>query len=108
MWYIWQGEGSSLFGKTKMTTFERYYIEDAETHHEPKNIYYTLRNEKECAELILSEFGIRPDRGHIVNGHTPVKERKRSEEHTSELQSRFDIVCRLLLEKKNHDTRKYK
>src|SRR5207249_9940397 len=25
----------------------------------------------------------------------------RSEEHTSELQSRFDIVCRLLLEKKN-------
>src|SRR5699024_12445447 len=28
--------------------------------------------------------------------HTP-----RSEEHTSELQSRFDLVCRLLLEKKN-------
>src|SRR5699024_11708207 len=31
--------------------------------------------------------------------------RERSEEHTSELQSRFDLVCRLLLEKKNqHDT----
>src|SRR5699024_11256326 len=27
--------------------------------------------------------------------------RSRSEEHTSELQSRFDLVCRLLLEKKN-------
>src|SRR5699024_12843831 len=27
--------------------------------------------------------------------------RQRSEEHTSELQSRFDLVCRLLLEKKN-------
>src|SRR5207249_9829418 len=27
----------------------------------------------------------------------------RSEEHTSELQSRFDLVCRLLLEKKNND-----
>src|SRR6266513_3605753 len=27
--------------------------------------------------------------------------RRRSEEHTSELQSRFDLVCRLLLEKKN-------
>src|SRR5437868_12250419 len=26
---------------------------------------------------------------------------RRSEEHTSELQSRFDLVCRLLLEKKN-------
>src|SRR5699024_12287375 len=28
----------------------------------------------------------------------------RSEEHTSELQSRFDLVCRLLLEKKNENT----
>src|SRR5699024_11814948 len=27
----------------------------------------------------------------------------RSEEHTSELQSRFDLVCRLLLEKKKHN-----
>src|SRR5207249_10250403 len=31
---------------------------------------------------------------------TPPLSRKRSEEHTSELQSRFDLVCRLLLEKK--------
>src|SRR5699024_12028110 len=31
--------------------------------------------------------------------------RDRSEEHTSELQSRFDLVCRLLLEKKNTNTR---
>src|SRR5438067_13496966 len=30
---------------------------------------------------------------------------RRSEEHTSELQSRFDLVCRLLLEKKNHKRR---
>src|SRR5437868_8397440 len=30
-------------------------------------------------------------------------EAERSEEHTSELQSRFDLVCRLLLEKKKHD-----
>src|SRR5699024_11699043 len=36
----------------------------------------------------------------------PAREREesdsRSEEHTSELQSRFDLVCRLLLEKKKH------
>src|SRR5699024_11354419 len=32
-------------------------------------------------------------------------EEKRSEEHTSELQSRFDLVCRLLLEKKNKTSR---
>src|SRR5699024_11494690 len=31
-----------------------------------------------------------------------LKNIKRSEEHTSELQSRFDLVCRLLLEKKNY------
>src|SRR5699024_11314825 len=30
----------------------------------------------------------------------------RSEEHTSELQSRFDLVCRLLLEKKQNQNRK--
>src|SRR5206468_8120771 len=35
----------------------------------------------------------------IVRGMGP---RWRSEEHTSELQSRSDLVCRLLLEKKNH------
>src|SRR5699024_12151621 len=34
-------------------------------------------------------------------GHSNTAAIKRSEEHTSELQSRFDLVCRLLLEKKN-------
>src|SRR5437868_9847924 len=33
---------------------------------------------------------------------TPIGPATRSEEHTSELQSRFDLVCRLLLEKKNN------
>src|SRR5699024_11837454 len=33
-------------------------------------------------------------------------QKTRSEEHTSELQSRFDLVCRLLLEKKNRDNTK--
>src|SRR5207249_10640594 len=32
----------------------------------------------------------------------------RSEEHTSELQSRFDLVCRLLLEKKNKNRQQYR
>src|SRR5690349_24200464 len=34
------------------------------------------------------------------NAQTDTRARKRSEEHTSELQSRRDLVCRLLLEKK--------
>src|SRR2546421_7047974 len=33
-------------------------------------------------------------------GSPPCRQEKRSEEHTSELQSRSDLVCRLLLEKK--------
>ena len=79
MWYMWQGVGSSLFGKTKMTTFERYYIEDKTTHIEPKNPYFTLREEKEIVENILKEFGIDSKKGRIINGHTPVKERNGEE-----------------------------
>src|SRR5699024_11896256 len=41
--------------------------------------------------------------GRISIGSTVNKQR--SEEHTSELQSRFDLVCRLLLEKKKEQTR---
>lgn len=76
VWYLWQGEGSSLFGKEKMTTFERYYVADKATHEEYKNIYYDYRNEQKYVERILMEFGVDPKHGHIVNGHTPVKERK--------------------------------
>src|SRR5438067_9630554 len=38
----------------------------------------------------------------------PPLRHNRSEEHTSELQSRFDLVCRLLLEKKKKTKKKYK
>src|SRR5436305_7995076 len=37
----------------------------------------------------------------LQRGDAPIGERARSEEHTSELQSRPHLVCRLLLEKKN-------
>lgn len=76
VWYIWQGAGSSLFGKSDMTTFERYYILDKATHKEIKNPYYSLREDPEIIKNILTEFKIDPNRGHIINGHTPVKERK--------------------------------
>src|SRR2546422_6935019 len=45
-----------------------------------------------------SEAGGRGVRRH----RCPVQPRVRSEEHTSELQSRLHLVCRLLLEKKNN------
>lgn len=74
VWYLWTGEYSSLFGKRAMTTFERYFVKDKETHKEKKNPYYHLREKEEICRKILTEFGLNPDQGHIINGHTPVKE----------------------------------
>ncbi|WP_099223497.1 fructose-1,6-bisphosphatase [Listeria costaricensis] len=74
IWYLWTGAASSLFGKSEMTTFERYFIADKKTHHEEKNPYYKLRNDPAICEQILKEFGVEPLSGHIINGHTPVKE----------------------------------
>ncbi|SEL30009.1 fructose-1,6-bisphosphatase-3 [Carnobacterium iners] len=76
IWYLWTGASSSLFGKKQMTTFERYYIEDKETHEEKKNPYYNLRNDVTTCENILNEFGLDSTKGHIINGHTPVKEKR--------------------------------
>src|SRR5699024_12413093 len=85
--------------------------------------YTTLfRSDVEEGLLVLAEDGVDqqvvidgveggdlPARGHVLRaledpvlGELPGQFllRARSEEHTSELQSRFDLVCRLLLEKK--------
>lgn len=74
VWYLWTGEFSSLFGKRAMTTFERYFITDKTSHKEEKNPYYHLREKAEMCEKILEEFYLDPDQGHIINGHTPIKE----------------------------------
>lgn len=75
IWYLWTGPASPLFGKTEMTTFERYYIENKETHEEIKNVYYELRENEDCVLMILDNFGVDTEKGHIINGHTPVKEK---------------------------------
>lgn len=74
IWYLWSGENSSLFGKKDMTTFERYFIKEKETHKEEKNAYYKLREDEAICRNILAEFNLNPDQGHIINGHTPVEE----------------------------------
>lgn len=74
VWYLWTGENSSLFGKREMTTFERYFIKEKETHKERKNPYYYLREDEEMCRKMLEEFNLDPDYGRIINGHTPVKE----------------------------------
>jgi len=75
MWYLWCGAKSPLYGKSRMATFERYFIAEKETHTETKNPYYAFRNGGEATETILREFGLDPSQAFIINGHEPVKVR---------------------------------
>lgn len=76
IWYIWAGPNSPVFGKDKMATFERYFLEDKETHKETKNGYYRLLDNEEVINKILREFGLDEQHSHIVNGHVPVERKK--------------------------------
>lgn len=76
IWYIWAGPNSPVFGKDKMATFERYFIEDKETHKEIKNSYYSLLDNEEVLNRILEEFGLDTHKSHIINGHVPVELKK--------------------------------
>ncbi len=73
LWYLWCGPDSPLFDKSKMATFERAFIADAETHKEEKGAYYTLRTQEEICDRILDEFGVEGTHRHIINGHVPVR-----------------------------------
>ncbi|WP_281417431.1 fructose-1,6-bisphosphatase [Clostridium algidicarnis] len=75
IWYLWAGPFSPLFGKDKMTTFERYFIEDAKAHKEPKNSYYKYRDEESACNRILEEFNMDNVNSHIINGHMPVQKK---------------------------------
>ncbi|GAA0693337.1 MULTISPECIES: fructose-bisphosphatase class III [Clostridium] len=76
MWYQWTGPNSSLFGKDRMTTFERYFIDDKNTHKEAKNTYYKLRDDENMCNNVLKEFGLDVESSHIINGHIPVERKK--------------------------------
>ncbi len=73
MWYLWCGPCSPLYNKDKMTTFERYFIDDKTLYKETKGAYYELANKRETCCNILREFGLDPDKSHIINGHIPVR-----------------------------------
>jgi fructose-1,6-bisphosphatase-3 len=76
-WYLWCGSASPLFGKKKMATFERQFIEDKETHKEERNAYYKLAYDQEkYTDKILKEFDLDPQNAHIINGHVPVRVKK--------------------------------
>ena len=76
MWYLWSGARSPLYGKDKMATFERYFVREKETHKELQNPYYSFRDDELVVRGILSEFGVDPEYGCIVNGHVPVRIKK--------------------------------
>ena len=75
LWYCWSGPKSPLFGKDKAATFERYFIEEKETHQEDKNAYFILSEKEEICNKIFEEFGLDREKSHIINGHIPVKEK---------------------------------
>jgi fructose-1,6-bisphosphatase-3 len=72
LWYLWSGPESPLFGKDRITTFERDFIVDKTPQHETKNPYFRLIHEAWFCDKILDEFGVDPADGLIVNGHVPV------------------------------------
>ena len=70
--YLWCGPDSPLFDKSKMATYERYFLTDPQTHHEEKGAYYRLREDPEVCRRILDAFGVEGENRHIINGHVPV------------------------------------
>ena len=76
LWFLWAGRNSPIFGRDRMTTFERRLILDESTWTEPKNAYYQLYNDPAICDMLLKEFGLEGPHCHIINGHVPVKSKK--------------------------------
>ena len=72
-WFLWSGPDSPLFDKSRMTTFERYFLSDKSMIHEEKGAYFRLRNQAEVCERILDAFDVKGEKRHIINGHVPVR-----------------------------------
>ena len=76
LWWLWAGRNSPIFGRDRMTTFERRLIKDEDSWTEPKNAYYTLYQDPAVCDRLLKEFGLDGPHCHIINGHIPVKTKK--------------------------------
>ena len=70
--YLWCGKDSPLFDKSKMATFERYFLTDKETYAEEKGNYFKLRDSEAICDQILDAFEVKGNNRHIINGHVPV------------------------------------
>ena len=76
LWWLWAGRNSPIFGRDRMTTFERRFIQDESTWTEPKNPYYAFYQDPNVCDRLLKEFGLEGNHCHIINGHVPVKVKK--------------------------------
>ena len=76
LWWLWAGRNSPIFGRDRMTTFERRFLADKDTWTEPKNAYYTYYQDPAVCDRLLKEFGLEGEHCHIINGHVPVKVKK--------------------------------
>ena len=76
LWWLWAGRNSPIFGRDRMTTFERRFIANASTWAEPKNAYYSYYHDPAVCEMLLKEFGLEGPHCHIINGHVPVRAKK--------------------------------
>jgi len=76
LWYLWKGKFSPLYGKYKMTTFEKYFIADKKAHKEEKNRYFYLREKEDGVQKVLDEFDVQSKEGRVINGHTPIREKE--------------------------------
>lgn len=72
IYYFWCGRYSPFSGR-EFKTFERMFIEDTDTWIEPSDAYYKYCNDEKICDMILEEFSLKTKRGHIINGHVPVK-----------------------------------
>ena len=79
MWLLWCSAQSPLFGKSRMSAFERYFTKEKALHEEVYNSYYRLSADSHVCEQILKEFGVDPVHGHIINGHVPVRQIKKKD-----------------------------
>lgn len=75
MYFLWCGLISPIAGR-QFKTFERTFISDETTWKEPVDPYFALIEKEKICEKILREFDLDPKRGHIINGHVPVKVRE--------------------------------
>lgn len=76
LWWLWAGRNSPIFGRDRMTTFERRFIQDESTWKEPKNAYYSYYHDPAVCDMLLKEFRLEGPHCHIINGHVPVRAKK--------------------------------